>query len=96
MGTTALPKFFSPLVWSYDISRLDPERQKKTIIINAINYGDLCHWRWIVARYGKDAVRDVLQYIPVGALRPRVRKLAALLFSIDAFNNAPRGTQREK
>lgn len=85
-----LPQIFKPLLWSYEFSTFDPDKQRKTIVINTINYGDLRHWRWIAGYYGKDTVREVLERIPADALRPRARKLASLLFSIRAFNHAPR------
>jgi len=91
-----LPDLFKPLLWSYNFSEIDPEKNKKTIIVNAINYGDLRHWRWLVKFYGKEAVRQALISVPASEMRPRARKLASLLFSIILFNNAPRGSQRTK
>lgn len=91
-----LPNSFKPLLWSYNFSRIDPDRDKRTIIINTINYGDLSHWQWIVQYYGKEMVKKILVSIPASELRPRARKLAALLFSITSFNNAPRGAQKTK
>lgn len=89
-----LPEIFKSLLWSYRFSGIDPKRQEKTVIVQTINYGDLRHWRWIGDFYGKDEVRRVLTSVPVSELRPGARKLAALIFSITAFNHAPRGTHR--
>ncbi len=86
-----LPEIFKPLLWSYRFSAIDPTRQKKTVIVQTINYGDLRHWRWIADFYGKEEIRHVLASIPASELRYRVRKLAALIFAITAFNHAPRG-----
>ena len=90
-----LPDFLKPLLWSYDISKLDLERSKKTVIVNVLNYGNLTHWRWLKATYGKEAVRRLLITIPATELRPRARRLAALLFSVDEsqFRHAPRGAR---
>jgi len=79
-------------LWSYDFDRIDPSAQQKVVIVQAINYGNLWHWRWIAQHYGFTAVRDTLSAIPATELRPRVRRLAALLFGIERFNYAPRGT----
>ena len=87
-----LPSFFHPLLWSYDASRIDLERDKKAIIVNALNYGDLKHWRWLVSFYGKNEVQKVIVHIPETEFRLRVRPLIALLFTIDTFNHAPRST----
>lgn len=87
----ALPDFFRPLLWSYDFSAVDIERDKKTIVINTINYGDLTHWRWIIKQYGRDEVRRMLMTVSATEIKPRARRLAAILFSIDEFNYASRG-----
>lgn len=87
---TLLPDFFRPLLWSYDIRRIDPQRDRKTIIVQALNYGDLEHWQWLVRTYGREGVRAVLQALPATELRSRVRRLVMLIFSIDAFSHASR------
>lgn len=89
-----LPLFFKPILWSYNFSAINPEEHRETIIINAVNYGDLEHWRWITRFYGKNVVTDVLSKIPVGELRPAARRLASIIFSIKDWNNAPRGVKR--
>ena len=89
-----LPDFFEPILWSYDFQKIDPENSKKQIIVNAINYGSLRHWRWLAEHYGKKAVREVLESIPASELRPRSGELSRILFSVRKFNYAPRGYPR--
>ena|ERR1700730_7597353 len=60
MQNGTLPETFRPLLWSYDFSRIDPLKHKKTIIVQAVNYGTLAHWRWLVQSYGREGVRDVV------------------------------------
>lgn len=86
-----MPDFFKPILWSYDISSLDPERLKKTIVLNSINYGNLEHLRWVVKRYGKNEVRRILKSVAESEVRPGVRKLATLLFDLKKFHHASRG-----
>ncbi len=88
-----LPESFKPLLWSYDFSKVDTERDKKTIVIAALNYGDLAHWRWVVAHYGKEAIRRIIEEAPATEFRDRLRPLIALLFNVNHFNYAPRGTR---
>ncbi|MFH1175658.1 MAG: hypothetical protein V1698_02965 [bacterium] len=85
-----LPDFFKPILWSYDFSAMNPKKQSKTIIINAINYGNLNHWRWIIKYYGKDKIKEILQKIPTTEIKPKTRRLAEIIFSIDKFNYVPR------
>lgn len=87
-----LPETFRPILWSYDFDRIDPAKHQKTIIVQAINYGTLAHWRWLRETYGRDAVRRVLCTVPATEIRSRARGLAALMFGVDQFNYAPRGT----
>ncbi len=85
-----LPSFFKPILWSYIFNSIDLEKDKKTIIINTINYGDLNHWQWIVKYYGKKEVKKILMNIPFTEIRSRVVPLVSLLFSINKYNHAPR------
>jgi hypothetical protein len=42
-----VPEIFRPILWSYDFDRIDPVKHRKTLIVQAINYGSLAHWRWL-------------------------------------------------
>lgn len=88
-----LPEMFRPLLWSYVFKTIEPDEHYKEIIINAINYGDLKHWRWLINYYGWDRLREVITTVPVTEFRPRVVRLISLLFHIpqNEFNYAPRG-----
>ena len=89
-----IPEFFRPILWSYDFNNIDPQKNKKTIIVNAINYGGLNHWRWLIQYYGKNEIKKILSKIPATQIRPRVLKLASIIFDIKNFNYVPRGIRR--
>jgi hypothetical protein len=90
-NSAQLPPSFRPLLWSYDFAALDPEKDRKTIIINTINYGDLPHWRWLIQYYGKDEIRAILSAIPGAELRPHAQRLAGIVFSLTQLHHVPRG-----
>ncbi len=90
-----LPLFFKPILWSYNFNRLLPLKNKKSIILNSINYGDLRHWRWIINFYGKKTVKKELLMAPASAIRIGARKLSGAIFNIRNFNYAPRGIKRK-
>ena len=92
MENKKLPDDFKPLFWSQDYSRLDLIQDKKTIIINTINYGEISHWKWIKTFYGEEEIKRILMELPHTELRVRVLPLAQLIFSIPNFNHAPRST----
>jgi|SRR2546426_776834 hypothetical protein len=77
MQENALPETFRPLLWSYDFARIDPLKHKKTIIVQALNYGTLAHWRWLVQSYGRE-LREVLTHVPASEIKPRSLRLASL------------------
>jgi uncharacterized protein DUF6922 len=87
-----LPEKFRPLLWSYNFERIDPVKHQKTIIVQAVNYGTLQHWQWLIQNYGRERIREVLSSISATEIKPRTRRLAAIIFSIDQFNYASRGT----
>lgn len=89
-----IPEFFRPILWSYDFDNIDLKKDKKTIIVNAINYGDLKHWRWLVQFYGKNEIKKILSKIPATQIRPRVLNLVSIIFDIKNFNYVPRGIKR--
>jgi hypothetical protein len=92
MANQTLPQTLRPLFWSYDFSRIEPERYKKTIIVQVLNYGTFTQWRWLVETYGREAVRTILEQIPAAEIKPRTRRLAALVFDEPCFNYAPRSS----
>ena len=87
----SLPDSFRPLFWSYRFEELDPSKDKKTVVIQLMNYGSLTHWRWLIGQYGRAEIRNILQSIPATEIKPRTRELASILFSIPAWNHALRG-----
>lgn len=87
-----IPETFRPILWSYNFDHLDADKHRKTVIVQTINYGTLAEWRWLRETYGREVVRRMLGSLPASELRPPARRLAALLFGIDRFNYAPRGT----
>jgi hypothetical protein len=86
-----LPENFRPFFWSYRFEDLDPQDNKKTVIVQLVNYGTLAHWQWLVREYGIPEIRQVLQSIPATEINPRTRALATLLFSIPHWRHAYRG-----
>ena len=80
----ALPEYFRSVLWAHDFTRMNPEKDRQTIIVQAVNYGDLRHWRWIAKRYGKRVVASVLADTRADSVRSRVRSLASLLFRMNA------------
>jgi len=90
--TNEIPETVRPILWSYDFDRLDPMKHRRTIVVQIVNYGTLAHWRWLKKQYGRGGVREILSSIPATEIRLPARRLAALIFGIDQYNHAQRGT----
>ena len=85
-----LPLFFKPLFWSYNFSSVDPQRDKKRIIINTINYGGWKHWIWAIKFYGGKEVKRTIEETPRTEFRAPALKLISLLLSIKELKYASR------
>ena len=77
-----IPSFFKPLFWSYKFSSIDLQKNKRTIIINTINYGQWEHWIWVLKFYGKENVKKFIEEIPQTEFRVPALKLISLLLGI--------------
>lgn len=86
-----LPSFFKPLFWSYKFSSVDPRKNKRTVIVNTINYGNWRHWKWIVDFYGREELKRAIEEIPQSEFRPSALKLISLLLDVKKLKYASRG-----
>ncbi|MCD6284264.1 hypothetical protein J7J12_03390 [bacterium] len=77
-----LPKSFKYLLWSYNFSKIDAQRDKQRIIINTINYGNWEHWKWIIKNYGKETIKRIIENTPKSEFRERALMLICLLLKI--------------
>lgn len=85
-----LPLFFESLFWSYKFSSIEPERDKKRIIINTVNYGRWKHWFWLFNHYGEKEVKRIIEEIPKTEFREPALKLISLLLGIKKLKYASR------
>jgi len=91
-----LPEFFSPLLWSYDFSSIDLERDKQRVVINTINYGQWKHWQWIVNYYGEENIKQFIEDTPISEFRPRALKLISILLGIKDLKYESRSDKLKK
>lgn len=85
-----IPLFFKPLFWSYKFSSIDLQKNKRTIIINTINYGKWEHWTWVIKFYGKENVKKFIEEIPETEFRVQALKLISILLDIKKLKYASR------
>ncbi len=56
----AVPKFLQPHLASYDLSKLNIERDKDLIVTEVLNKGDEKALKWLVGAYSKSDVRQIV------------------------------------
>lgn len=56
----ALPSFLQPCLASYDLSKMDKARDKKTIITEILNKGDDIAISWLGENYTQDEIKEVI------------------------------------
>jgi len=76
-----LPEFFRSILWSYDFEKCDPEKMRKTIIKQAVHYGDLNHLKWLWSFYGPEVVMNVITTSSKTEIPEKSFNLAYLLFN---------------
>lgn len=57
-----IPKEFQSALWSYDISKLDSERDANLIITQLLNYGNKKAKRWVSENYADGKIKEVLSH----------------------------------
>ena len=88
------PEFLKPLLWSFKQENIDVNKHKRDIIVNAINYGTLEHWSWLIKTYGKEEIRRILEKRLETEFNPESRNLAKIIFRVPGFQHARRGAHR--
>jgi len=57
---TKLPEFLQSCLWSYDISEMDKDRDKRLVITQVINYGDKKQLKWMEDNYTHEEIKEVV------------------------------------
>ncbi len=57
-----IPKKFQHALWSYDISKLDTQKDASLIITQFLNYGGKEAQKWVFENYPKEKILEVLAH----------------------------------
>ena len=55
-----LPAFMQSCLWSYDISKIDPQKDSRLIITQALSFGTQQQINWALSQYSPDEIRSVI------------------------------------
>ena len=87
---TKTPEWIRRFYWWGDSSLLDLQTDRKTIVVQIINFGRWEHWVWLGSTYGTKTLRTIIQYIPASEFRPRALRLISLILGIRRMKYASR------
>lgn len=55
-----IPSYVHPFLWSFDISKMDLNRDKKRIITNILNLGTSKATDWLFETYSQDDIKSAI------------------------------------
>lgn len=55
-----IPSYIHPFLWSYDVDKLDLERDKKRIITNILNLGTTSATKWLFEVYSREDIKEAV------------------------------------
>lgn len=58
---SSIPDFIKTFLWSYDVSKIDLQKDKKRIITNVLNYGTKKSTDWLFSVYNKDDIAETIK-----------------------------------
>ena len=56
-----IPQIIKPFLWSYDIDKLDLEKDKKRIITNVLNHGTKEATDWLFSKFDKKEITEAIE-----------------------------------
>ena len=81
---TQIPEFVRPFLWSYDISKLDVDKDKKRIITNILNYGTKQATDWLFSVFSKTDILSAVQHPLAGEWNKKSLHYWSFIFATPA------------
>ena len=82
-----IPKYIAPFLWSYDLKKIDKEKNKKRIITNILNFGTKKATDWLIDNYKKDEIREAIINPLPGEWDRKSLNLWSIVFSVKPKDN---------
>lgn len=78
-----LPQSVKATLWSYDLSQIDPQKHKKLIISQVLNFGSLGAISWLFSNYSAEEIKETAINLPLGSWDKKSLSLWLLYFKLD-------------
>ena len=82
---STIPSFIRPFLWSYDISKIDFEKNKKRIITNVLNLGTVEATNWLFDNYSREDILDAVEHPIAGEWSKKSFNYWALMFGVNSL-----------
>ena len=79
-----IPDFIRPFLWSYDVSELDLEKDKKRIITNVLNYGTKEATDWLFSVFEKKDITETIENPYPGEWNKKSLHFWSFMFDVKA------------
>jgi hypothetical protein len=77
-----VPKQFQRVLWSYDINKMDLEKDKREIIIQVLNYGTWEDLKLLYKSYSEEEIKQVVKNPRRGVWFKKVLNFWTTIFNI--------------
>ena len=64
MNINSIPKTLQAVLWSADVSNLDPQKDKAYIIHQVLSYGRMEDLKWVFIAYPREKIIEVFKNSP--------------------------------
>ena len=89
-----IPSFIQPFLWSYDVEKLDIERDKKRIITNVLNLGTAQATKWLFGVYGREDIKETVANPLIGEWSKKSLNFWSIIFNIKSVSIGKRAVQQ--
>ncbi|MDP3731351.1 MAG: hypothetical protein Q8R34_02550 [bacterium] len=77
-----IPPFIQPFLWSYDVEKLDLERDKKRIVTNVLNLGTTKATKWLFEIYSREDIKKTVANPLTGEWSPKSLNFWRIIFNL--------------
>jgi hypothetical protein len=78
-----IPDSVKAVLWSYDLTKIDPAKHKKLIISQVLNFGSLDAISWLFSSYSAADIKEAALKTPLGSWNRKSLNLWILYFGLD-------------
>lgn len=79
---SGIPNFLQSSLWSYDVKKLNSQRNKNLIITQVLNYGTTDQVKWILHTYPDQEIKEVVKNPSRGIWWPEALNFWTKIFKL--------------